>query len=362
MRKILAIFVLLAVLIALAGGLGQVRATDQQATAAPIVESTPAVGSDPLGGATTFAKATKPTTVNLMLDWTPNTNHLGIYVAQAKGYYKEANLTVEIQQPGDVQLEQIVATGKAQFGISFQEQTSYARGDKLPIVSIAAIIQHNTSGFASIDKKKPLKSAADLAGLRYGAFGSAVEKPILNALLQCDGASADKIDFIDVGFADPIPLLEKERIDFAWLYYGVEGIQAKERGLDLDFVMLKDYQKCVPDYYTPLMITNEDMIKNQPDVVKAFVQATAHGYADAIKTPDEAADILMKAAPDLDPAFVHESAKWLAGQFQADAPRWGEQKAEIWQRFTDFLVANQALKAPIDSNAAFTNDFLPSGK
>src|SRR5690242_7393902 len=117
MKKHLAVLAILAISLVL-GGAAQ-ASEPMQATQV----ATAAGGGDPLGGATTFAKADKPMSVNVMLDYTPNTNHLGIYVAQAKGYYKEANLTVEIQQPGSgVQVEQIVATGKAQFGVSYEEQ------------------------------------------------------------------------------------------------------------------------------------------------------------------------------------------------------------------------------------------------
>ncbi len=331
-----------------------------QATAAATMAGTAAASADPLGGATTFAKADSPTSVDIMLDYTPNTNHLGIYAAQALGYYKDANLTVAIQQPGDVQVEQIVANGKAQFGVSYEEQATYSRAANVPIVSLAAIIQHNTSGFAALHNKHPLKSPADLEGLRYGAFGSPIEQPMLDILTKCGGGKgADSIQFINIGFTEPLPLMTANRIDFVWLFYAWDGIRAKEQGYTLDFIMLRDYTQCVPDYYTPLLITNEDMIKNHPDVVRAFTQATARGYAYAIQHPDEAADILVKAAPDLDPKLVKESSEWLAPQFQADAPRWGEQKTEIWQNFADFVLKNGAIKTAIDVKAAFTNDFLP---
>src|SRR5258708_8827906 len=101
------------------------------------------------------------------------------------------------------------------------------------------------------------------------------------------------------------------------------------------------------------------MIKNQPVVVRAFVQATAAGYACAIAHPDESAEMLIKADTDLDANLVTQSARWLASQYQADAPRWGQQTAEVWQRFADFLVKNGALKSAIDVKGAFSNDFLP---
>ncbi len=127
-----------------------------------------------------------PEMVTLMLDWVPNTNHTGIYVAQAEGYFKDAGLNVEIIEPGEVYAEQAVATGVADFGISFQEYVTLARADDVPIVSIAAIIQHNTSGFAT-RADSGVTSAADFEGLRYGSFGSAFEEPTLRELMACAG-------------------------------------------------------------------------------------------------------------------------------------------------------------------------------
>ncbi len=321
--------------------------------------ATPSSTSDPLGGAKTFAKADKPTDVTVMLDWVPNTNHLGLYVAQAKGYYKDANLNVTIQPAGDIQVEQVVALNKAQFGISYQEQASYSRAAEVPIVSVAAIIQHNTSGFASLADENPLKTPADLAGKQYGSFGSAIEKPIIESLIACAGGKADGYKAVDIGFSDPFPLMEGGRVDYVWLFYAWAGIQAEQQGTKLSLLMLKDYTDCVPDYYTPILITNEALIKDHPDVVKAFVQATARGYADAIRNPSEAADILLKAVPDLDAKLVKASAAWLAPQFQADAPRWGEQKTDVWQRFADYMLKNKALEKAFDISKAFTNAFLP---
>ena len=320
---------------------------------------TPPPARDPLGGATVFARADARADVAVMLDWTPNTNHIGLYVAQARGYYEEANLNVTIQPAGDVQVEQVVALGRAAFGISYQEMATYSRADGVPIVSVAAIIQHNTSGFAALAERHPLRTPADLVGLRYGGFGSAIERPILNSLIACADGQPDSFEMIDIGFVEPFPLMERDRIDFVWLFYAWDGIRAEQQGLDLDILMLNEYADCVPDYYTPILITSERLIADRPDVVSAFVQATARGYADAIRDPEAAAAILLQAAPDLDAALVRASAAWLADQFQADAPRWGEQRREVWEAFAAFMVENGALAAPIDVDSAFSNAFLP---
>ena len=360
-RAILASGLLLAMVGLLAGVSYPATAQTASVTASATIQATAAPTANPLGGATTFAKVDQVTNVNLMLDYTPNTNHLGIYAAEALGYYTDANLNVTIQQPGDVAVEQIVGTGKAEFGVSYEDQATFAMvNSKQPIVSIAAIIQHDTSAFASLHDKHPLKTPTDLSGLRYGSFGSPIEKPTLDILTQCVGASSTNIQYIDLGTSEPFPLMEQDRIDFVWLFYAWDGIRAKQQGLTVDYIFLKDYTKCIPDYYTPILITSADEIVKHPDVVKAFVQATARGYAYAIQHPDDAAAILIKAVPDLDAALVKESSEWLAGQFQADAPRWGQQKLSIWQGYSDFLIKGGAsLDHGIDAKTAFTNDFLP---
>jgi ABC-type nitrate/sulfonate/bicarbonate transport system substrate-binding protein len=299
-----------------------------------------------------------PTEVILMLDWVPNTNHTGIFVTQAEGYFADEGLAVEIIQPGEVYAEQAVAGGAVDFGISFQEQVTLARADDVPIVSIAAIIQHNTSGFAS-PAALGVESPADWAGLRYGSWGSPFEEPTLAGMMACDEANIAALTFVDTGFADPLALLQQGEIDLAWIFYGWQGIAAEQQGLDLDIVMMSDWFECIPDYYTPLIIAHEETLQERPEVVRAFLSAISRGYAYAIENPEAAADILLVAAPENDPDLVYESQAWLSAQYQADAPRWGEQRLEVWQDYSDWMAAEGILAAPIDAEAAFTNDFLP---
>ena len=298
------------------------------------------------------------TKVTLMLDWVPNTNHTGIFVAQQKGYFKDAGLDVNIIQPGEVYPEAAVASGSADFGISFQEQVTLSRAQDVPIVSIAAIIQHNTSGFASLASRNVTRPR-DFAGLTYGSFGSPFEKPTLDSLMECDGGDPGTLKIVDTGYSDPVALLAEHQIDLAWVFYGWEYFQAKEQGLDLNMVMMKDYTSCIPDYYTPVVIASEDTIAKRPEVVRAFLKALSEGYDFAIENPSEAADILVQAVPELDAKLVQDSQAYLSKQYQADAPRWGEQQLSVWQNYTDWMVKNGVIDKPIEADKAFTNDFLP---
>ncbi len=296
--------------------------------------------------------------VTLMLDWVPNTNHTGLFVAQERGYFDAVGLQVQIIQPGEVFAEQAVVGGAADFGVSFQEQVTLARADGQPLVSIAAILQHNSSGFAARGELGAARPA-DWEGLRYGSFGSPFEQPTLRVLMECDQGNFDRLEVVDVGFADPLALLDAGQIDLAWIFRGWQGFQAEHQGIDLDLVMMEDWLDCIPDYYTPVLIASESTLAERPEVVRGFLAAVSRGYNFAIQDPEEAAGILLKAAPELDPALVQASQAWLSPRYQAEAPRWGEQRLEVWQAYSSWMAEHGILTTPIDASAAFTNEFLP---
>jgi ABC-type nitrate/sulfonate/bicarbonate transport system substrate-binding protein len=296
--------------------------------------------------------------VTLVLDWTPNTNHTGLYVAKAKGYFKQEGLDVDIIQPGQSGAEQMVASGRAQFGVSYQENVTEARTQGIPIVSIAAVIQHNTSGFAS-PANKNIKRPKDFEGKTYGGWGSPIEKQMITSLMEGDHADPNKVKIINTGNADFFSIV-KRNVDFAWIYYGWTGIEAELRGMKLNIIYLTDYSKDL-DYYTPVLITSEKEIKQDPQTVKAFMRAVSKGYQYAIAHPDDAASILSKAVPDLDPKLVKKSQEWLSPRYQADAPVWGLQKQEVWARYANWMKEHKLLKGNFDPNKAFTNQFLPQG-
>jgi ABC-type nitrate/sulfonate/bicarbonate transport system substrate-binding protein len=311
-----------------------------------------------LAAAGCAAPAAEPAAVTLMLDWVPNTNHTGIFVAQAEGYFAQEGLQVEIVQPGEVFAEQAVAGGQAHFGISFQEQVTLARADGVPIVSIAAILQHNTSGFAS-PAALGATAPAGWEGLRYGSFGSPFEEPTLRVLMNCDGADFEQLEVVDIGFSDPLALLDAGQIELAWIFQGWQGVQAEQQGIRLNTVMLQDWTDCIPDYYTPVVIASETGLVEHPEQARAFLAALSRGYAFAIQDPEAAAAILVEQVPELDAALVQASQAWLSPRYQAEADRWGEQQLSVWQDYSAWMVEHGILAEPIEAEAAFSNDYLP---
>ncbi len=296
--------------------------------------------------------------VTVVLDWTPNTNHTGLYVAEHEGYFAEERLDVEILLPGEATPEQLVASGQADFGISYQENVTYARTQDVPIVSIAAIIQHNTSGFASL-KEAGIEKPKDFEGKVYGGWGSPIEEAVMDTIMRIDGADIDQVEYVNIGNTDFFTAVERGDIDFAWIYYGWTGIEAELRDIALNMIYLNEYSDAL-DYYTPVIITSEKMIAEKEQTVRNFLKAVAKGYQFAIEKPDEAAEILSEAVPELDRDLVKKSQEWLAPRYQDDAPRWGEQKLEIWENFARWMEEHGLLEKTLDSEKAFTNEFLPT--
>lgn len=310
-----------------------------------------------LGGCHIKKQSSNPQVpLTVTLDWTPNTNHTGLYVARDQGYYEEQGLNVNIIQPGEAGALGLVGSGRANLAVSYQEEVMLARAQGVPVVAVAAVIQHNTSGFAS-PTDRGINSPADFAGKRYGGWGGPSEKATLDLLMAKQGKNSDAIKMINIGATDFFTAVRRD-IDFAWIYWGWTGIEAEQRGFKLNYIPLKALDP-VLDYYTPVLVANEKWLKTNPDLVRAFLKATSKGYEFCRQEPDKAADILLKAAPELNEQLVRASQQYLGPLYQDDAPRWGEMKLQVWQRYGQWLSENGILAKPVPVEAAFSNEYLP---
>ncbi|SKC82222.1 ABC-type nitrate/sulfonate/bicarbonate transport system, substrate-binding protein [Maledivibacter halophilus] len=296
--------------------------------------------------------------VTFILDYLPNTNHTGIYTALEKGYFKEEGLEVEIIQPASTDIDPLIAKGEGDLGVSFQERVTLARTAKnpLPIKAVAAIIQHNTSGFAA-PVEKSIKSPKDFEGKIYGSWGTDLERAFLKTVMEKENADFEKLEILDLETFDFFTSV-KNTVDFQWIFYGWDGIAAEVKDFPIDFIKLQDVDPKL-DFYTPVIITNEEMIKNRPEVIRKFLKAATKGYEFAIENPEEAVENLLKHAPETDKEIAVKSQKYLAQEFKKDAERWGEMKLEIWETFGGWMYENGLLEKELNAKEAFTNEFLP---
>ena len=161
------------------------------------------------------------TKITVALDWTPNTNHTGLYVAKEMGWFEEAGLDVEIVQPPEDGAEAMVGAGQAQFGISFQDMMAALVAGKeksVPITAVAGIIQHNTSGIMS-RAGEGITTPAGMEGKKYATWEWEIEHNIIRQCMEDEGADFSKVELLPVTVEDEVAALTNKQIDCVWVYY-----------------------------------------------------------------------------------------------------------------------------------------------
>lgn len=300
--------------------------------------------------------------VTVVLDWTPNTNHSGVYLAKQNGLYDRAGLDVSIVEPDQAGAVAQLVAGNATFAFSYAEQVLPAREQGTPVVSIATVLTTNTSSLVS-PADRGIRRPRDLAGRTYGTFGGAIEEPLVKELVRCDGGNPDAVKFVDVGNADYNVGFRKHAYDAVWVFDGWDVIRLRDIAKTaVTTIPFRDHLDCIPDWYTPVLVTTEKTLAGDPSLVRAFLAATAAGYRIAATDPAAAARALIAAVPETDHALVNASARFLAPFYLDAAGNWGRQDPAVWGRFAAFLRRARILTGSSPVSSAFTNDALPSSR
>jgi ABC-type nitrate/sulfonate/bicarbonate transport system substrate-binding protein len=155
---------------------------------------------------------------------------------------------------------------------------------------------------------------------------------------------------------DAFSALETD-VDAIWIYYAWDGIAAEIRNLDITYLDLGTINQDL-DFYTPVLVTNTAWAGANKETAKEFLAAVSRGYGFAMENPAEAAEILLKYAPELDRTLVLKSQEFLASRYQSGAPRWGEIDPVRWGRFYRWMFERGLLEKDI-GEGGFTNEYLP---
>ena len=298
--------------------------------------------------------------IDFILDWTPNTNHTGLYVAKEKGYFKEAGVDVDLKLPPEESSSDLVINGKAPFAVYFQDYMAKKLEKGAGITAVAAIVEHNTSGIIS-RKSDNVASPKDLVGKKYGTWNDPTELAMLKTLVESQGGDFEKVEKVPNNDSNSITPIANGVFDTAWIYYGWDGILAKSQGVEANFMYLKDYVKEF-DYYSPVIIANNDYLKDNKEEARKVIQAIKKGYQYAMEHPEEAADILIKNAPELQEKrdFVIESQKYLSKEYASDKEKWGQFDAARWNAFYKWDKENGILAKSqgVDANFMYLKDYV----
>ena len=298
--------------------------------------------------------------VTVILDYIPNTNHSGMYVALNKGYYAEEGLDVEIIEPTEGATNSLIANGVGTFGIAYQEDVTLALAadDPLPLMTVATLIQHNTSGFVTL-ADSGIETPADWEGKTYAGWGGPGENAVIRSVMEQAGADPDKLNLV---IADGLGFESLGRAcDIMWFFEAWDKVAAEMAGVELHYIPCNELDERL-DYYTPVIVANTKTLEEDPEMVRAFLRATQKGYEDCIADPDSAAEILHQYAPDYDAEMLRISQEILADKYIADASAWGVMKDEVWDNYTEFMVEYGILEEAIPADTCYTNAFLPDAE
>ena len=305
------------------------------------------------------------TPIRVALDWTPNTNHTGLFAAQQEGWFEQAGLAVEFLPYNNTPPDTLVGSGAADFGISFQDSFTYAKAGGADAVSVMAILQHWASEIAVRADRADITSPRDLDGKTYGGFGAAYEVPKMQAVIR-DAGGTGQFGNVVLGTA-AYEALYAGQVDFTETFVTWVGIEAELRGQPLKTFAYADYG--FPDAYSVLLIGNGTWLREHPEQARAFVQAVQRGYTLAADDPARGAELLEKANPGAftEPELVRRSQQMLSEQYLRDESGVvGRQTAEKWAGFSGFLfdtgtlagTDGKPLAARPDFGTWFTNEYL----
>jgi putative hydroxymethylpyrimidine transport system substrate-binding protein len=302
------------------------------------------------------AAQTQP--LNLMLDWLPNADHVGIYQALANGDFRQAGLAVHVRVPTDPATPlQLLAAGKVDAAISYEPQLLLARDAGEPLVAIAAIVQRPLTSIVSLHSKH-ITSPEQLRGKKLGDAGIPYQRAYLTTILAHAGVPASSVKDINVG-ANLVPAMLSGRVDATLgAYWNYEAIQLRQAGKRPDVIHVEDAG--VPTYDELVVVVRENEIANQTNELRRFVQALGRGYQAVRADPSGAVDALVRANPTLDRKLQLASVNATLSSFfpaKTNLP-WGWQDQSQWNAFGAWMLHQRLIKNPQTITDASTNQLL----
>jgi len=294
--------------------------------------------------------------LTLALDWTPNINHIGFFVAKQKGFYKDANLDIEIIEPSSDNYQTTpakkVELGMADLALCPTESIiSYrTKSNPFPLIAVAAVLQNDLSAIA-VKRDSQVNSPRELDGKVYSSYKARYEDGIVREMIKNDGGKGD----LKVIYPDKLGIwntLLDGKADATWVFLNWEGVEAENSEHELDYFKLDDYG--IPYSYSPVIAANETLIEGNLQDYKAFLDATKKGFLRCKEKPLEAIDILRDELFGDDKNLDLKSALEITSEHFGDEASWGRIKKENLERFLIWIKDKDLESIQVNTNDIFT--------
>ncbi|HWA55211.1 MAG TPA: ABC transporter substrate-binding protein [Solirubrobacterales bacterium] len=297
--------------------------------------------------------------LTLTLDFYPNPDHAGIYMAQKLGYFEEAGLDVEIQTPSDPAAPlKLVAAGGSDLAISYEPELILAREQGLGVKAVAAIVNRPLTSMIWL-KKSGIDGVAGLRGKTVATAGIPYQDAYLKTILARAKLQPSDVKAVNVGFGLLPALLSDKAQAMLGGFSNVEGVDLRLRGKDP--VVTPVDQLGVPTYDELVLAANEKQLEEDPQAVRLFIAALARGTAAAAEDPEATAKALEEANPDLDPKLTR--AELAVTLPLLDPPRgkrpYGYMDPALWTEFSGWMRDNELIESLPQSSELLSNAYLP---
>lgn len=314
-------------------------------------ESTLAVSAD------MSATEVETVEITLVLDWYPNANHLGLFIAQQKGYFADEGLEVTMYTPSDPSsVLQTVATGSDDFGMNYQPDVLLARNKGVPVVSILGVVQHPLNSLMTLESSG-ITRPGQLAGKKVGYPGIPTNEPLLETMLKADGLSGlEDIELVNIGWNISESLISEKVDGVVGAYWTHESINMENIGYPVNVMRMEEWG--VPDYYELVLVTSESYLEENQDVAERFIRAIRRGFEEAIGDPQAGVDVLVAENPgEIDEEIDRPGADLLVPMWQLPAGGgFGTQEPARWNSFVQWMKDNDMLDQSLDASAAYRAD------
>lgn len=302
--------------------------------------------------------APKMTTITLPLGYIPNVQFAPMYVAIEKGYFRQEGLNVTLDYSMETDNVALVGANKLSFAVVSGEQVLLGRAQGLPVVYVAAWYQKYPVGVVAKTSQN-IRKPADLKGKHIGIPGLYGASYIgLRALLSAAGLKEQDVTLDSIGF-NQVEAVATDKEQAGVIYTPNEPVQLRAQGYTVDVISVADYLPLVSNG----LITNEQTIKDNPELVKAVARAMLHGIQNTIQNPDEAYNISKKYVETLAKSDEKVQKQVLAASIElwkTDKPGYTDPQA--WDNMQKVLLDMGLMKKSLDLTSAYRNDLLPNGK
>lgn len=302
-------------------------------------------------------------TLRVALDWTPNTNHTGFYVASELGYYAATGIELTLLTP-DADNYALTPAKKLQLGEAdlalapFESVISLnTKANPVRAVAVAAILQEDLSAIVTLTDRH-VSRPRELDGRTYASYKARYEDAIVRQLVINDGGEGNLL----IGYPDKLGIwntLLTNVADSTWIFDNWEGVEAETNQIALTKFRLADYG--VPYAYSPVLLTTQAHIDTKAELLRRFLDATRQGFLFAQANVAESADLLAKYVPERDRNRIDLLAsQTYTSAHYGEADSWGRMDPQRIQPFIDWLFEQGLETQPLVANQLFTNELLPA--